>query len=129
MTLTTARWPAALLSLFLAVPLCCCGWHGLRAEEGQPAAAESCSLCHAAEQAPAPEEDGCPCLKDVTQRDLAPKGVSVSGPDWGFARVAEVFHLDGPAQAKGLDASCVFYGGIRPTGPPRLYLRHHALLH
>lgn len=123
----TSRGFAFLLCAFLAVPLCCCGWHGVSAS-AESEAEVACPLCQAAEPADAPEDDGCPCMKDVLQRDLAPRALNVEGPGWSLALLAENVDIRGSVSNWRHERRLTWRSNTLLTGPPRLYLKHHTWL-
>lgn len=117
------RWFAVLLSLFLAAPLCCCGWHQALAE-----AEVSCPMCQESDGSGAEEEGSCLCTRELIQRDVAPKAIKPAGPGSSFAILPET--LVGQFKLVGLMWSSEerFRVAVRSGGPPRWYLKHRALL-
>mgnify|MGYP001157925988 CR=1 FL=1 len=120
----TTRWFTLLLSLVMAVPLCCCGWHAAKEDKAAPA----CPMCAAAADDLAAEDEGCPCQSEWVQRDLAPKSIVLSTPSPSFAALPEVI-TGSFSVSPGKSAALVSrHLEIRLLGPPRLYLRYRALL-
>jgi len=119
-----SRSLATLLALFLAAPLCCCGWHGVVAEEP---AVVSCPMC-LAHVADASHDSECPCEKELIQRDLAPKTVMPQAPHGDFSALPAIFawhQVSGANPSRLLDQSRI---RTCANGPPRLFLMHCAWL-
>lgn len=124
----TTRGIAYLLCAFLAVPLCCCGWHGVTTAVAEVEQEVACPLCHAVEPAAAPDDDGCPCMKDLVQRDLGPRALNLEGPGWSLALLAaEQERILKPHHGVAEVPRAARRSSL-PTGPPRLYLKHQAWL-
>jgi len=123
-SLMTPRWLAVLLSLFLAAPLCCCGWH--RVAVGQDVA--SCPMCEAADSSHRSESDDCACARELIQRDVAPRAVLPTEPGGSFACLPETLTGRVMAHRASWQRNFRFYVAERNTGPPRWYLKHRALL-
>lgn len=123
----TSRWFALLLCAVLAAPLCCCGWHGL--DGATVAAAEPvCLHCQEAADLAPENEESCPCLSQLTQRDLAPRMLALEMPAWAFALLAETSEFSPPAWLLAADYRLPARAGPLPAGPTRLFIRHRALL-
>lgn len=120
----TPRWFAVLLCLFLAVPLCCCGWHGAQVEES----AVACPMCAADESRDLEDDPGCPCASDLVQREAPPKTMLPASPGSVFATLSE--RLTGVSYQAGLPQQVRHRMDVpvRDTGPPRWYLLHQAWL-
>lgn len=122
------RWFTVFLSLLLAVPVCCCGWHSLMSAPAEEEVA--CPMCLEAKAASeeGTEPNKCACSSDVLVRDLAPQAVWLPKPLPCFALLPEsqvrLAHDDGSV-LHGFAAAQRF---PVDTGPPRLFLRHHAWL-
>jgi hypothetical protein len=124
----TPRWFTVLLSLFLAVPLCCCGWHSLQKPAAVAEEAMGCPMCQAAAASDDADDAGCPCMRELVQRDLAPKISTLSAPQPTFACLPETLTGLVVTRSWAREAVISFPLALQNTGPPRLYLRHHALL-
>lgn len=122
------RWFTVLLSLLLAVPVCCCGWHSLMSAPAEEAI--GCPMCLEAEAAtPEPAEHSkCACASDVLVRDLAPQAIWLPKPLPCFALLPE--SLAWPARRYGSALERIIAAQRFPvdTGPPRLFLLHRAWL-
>lgn len=119
----TSRSIALFLTLFLAAPLCCCGWHGVMAE---PAEAVTCPMCQALAGEVGDEEE-CPCAKELIQRDLAPKMATPQVNDaWVLAPSNRSWQP--LAQRDFTPAIHPRLAACPLTGPPRLFLIHGAWL-
>lgn len=120
----TSRWIAIFLSLFLAVPLCCCGWHAAQVASEEPV----CPACAAAGDTQSSSAPQCPCGSDLVQRDLAPKTIAAKAPTFSFANLQET--LIGLSFATAWRREIALSSTPVPPrrGPPRLYLRHRSLL-
>jgi hypothetical protein len=117
------RWFAVLLSLFLAAPLCCCGWHQAVAEE-----ALTCPMCQGADSSHEAGDDTCPCSEELIQRDLAPKTVHLFDSESSFACLSETLVGQLPSLAWAKQSQVRFQVAVRSSGPPRWYLKYRALL-
>ncbi len=87
-----------------------------------------CPLCHADEPAVPEKKDGCPCLKDLVQRDLAPRAGTLEQTAWTLAHLSEFTHRTELPAAHNTNPFLAQMFMPLPTGPPRLFLRHRALL-
>jgi hypothetical protein len=120
----TLRSLAILLVFFLAAPLCCCGWHGVVAGEE---AAVSCPMCLAL-AGESEDEPGCPCEKELIQRDLVPRLALPEVPRgafWVFPSATSWQPVWRAARPHFAGLTKVRSGG---HGPPRLFLLHGAWL-
>ena len=117
------RWFAVLLSLFLAAPLCCCGWHQVTVQ-----AEVGCPMCQEVDSSGTADEGSCLCTRESIQRDVAPKAIKPAGPGTSFAILPET--LVGQFIGVGSKRPSVerFRVVVRRGGPPRWYLKHRALL-
>jgi hypothetical protein len=124
----TSRWFTFLLCLFLAVPLCCCGWHGMKADAETAQTEKACPMCQATADSATTEKEGCPCTSDLVQRDLATQAPLPAPPAPVFASLAETLPAWIGAPLWTRTAPIRYSLAAQSQGPPRFYLKHHALL-
>ena len=122
------RWFTVLFSLLLAVPVCCCGWHSLLSAPAEEVI--GCPMCLEAEAATSErgDEHECACSSDLLVRDLAPQAIWLPKPPPSFALLPESLNgWDGRVVT-----ACAWLKAAQrfsvDTGPPRLFLHHHAWL-